>query len=551
MQARDADRFMFGDYELNLQTRSLSRLEHNIPLRPRSFDVFAHLVRNAGLLITKDDIIAVVWPGVIASDESLSRCISDIRAAIDDAAKEVIRTVPGRGYQFTAEVNVVPIVAAAVGVADTRSQKLSANQRLWGVVAIVIALTITGIGFAVFRETAHTPTMRASIAVMPFRNSSGDPDIELFVVGLTSDLNSALARIPEMLVIAESTMRQYKNKVVDVQQVAEMLHVDNILAGAVQRSGDTVRVSVQLLDKDNGSAIWSERYDRSLSHFLELQDDIVKHVLIGLQVKLTHGESARVLSRGTHNLDAWLANFQGLAEGFKFERENNQKARNLFEQASKVDPEWAVPIGGIAWTYREAIRRGWSNNAEADRQKWFQLAHKCKEMDPHFSGCYIQLGNYFIENGEIEKGISLREKALELAPSDLSALSGLAWQLILVGEVKKGLALLQRAKRVSPLNPPWLIATEAYGYQVDGQYEKAIASFKYALAQGNFPDWHARLAAVYAEIGDMENARKQARQFVQKRPNRKVADLTRILRIQAPERTRQYAELLRQAGIPD
>ena len=551
MQARDADRFMFGDYSLDLQTRSLSRLEYNIPLRPRSFDVLVHLVRNGGTLIAKDDIIAAVWPGIIASDESLSRCISDIRAAIDDAAKEIIRTVPGRGYQFTAEVKVVPVVAGAAAVANVRNRKLPANWSVWGAVAIVLALAITGIGFAVFRETAHTPAMRASIAVMPFRNSSGDPDIEPFVVGLASDLNSALARIPEMLVIAESTMRQYKNKVVDVQQVADVLHVDNILAGAVQRSGDEVRVSVQLLHKDSGSATWSERYDRSLSNFLELQDDIVKHVLIGLQVKLTHGESARVLSRGTNNLDAWLANFQGLAEGFKFKRENNQNARDLFEQASKLDPNWAVPIGGIAWTYREALRRGWSSNVEADRQKWLQLARKCKEMDPHFSGCYIQLGNYFIENDRIEEGISLREKALELAPNDLSALSGLAWQLILVGEVKRGLELLQRAKRVSPLHPPWLIATEAYGYQVDGQYEKAIAGFEYALNNGNFPDWHARLAAVYAEIGEMQNARNQARQFIEKSPNGKVADLTRVLRIQDPERTRQYAELLRKSGIPD
>jgi len=96
-----------------------------------------------------------------------------------------------------------------------------------------------------------------------------------------------------------------------------------------------------------------------------------------------------------------------------------------------------------------------------------------------------------------------------------------------------------------------LIAAEAYGYQVDGQYEKAIAGFKYALNNGNFPDWHARLAAVYAEIGEMQNARNQAQQFIEKSPNGKVVDLTRVLRIQDPERTRQYAELLRKSGIPD
>ena len=167
------------------------------------------------------------------------------------------------------------------------------------------------------------------------------------------------------------------------------------------------------------------------------QDDIVKRVLIDLQVKLTHGETARLMSQGTDNLDAWLANVRGVAEGFKWTRENNYKARGLFEQASRADPDWAVPISLIAWTHREALRRGWSNNAESDRKKWLEHALNCKEMAPEFFGCYIQLGNYFIENGQVEEGISLREIALELAPSDLYVLSGLAWQLILTGEVRE------------------------------------------------------------------------------------------------------------------
>jgi tetratricopeptide (TPR) repeat protein len=111
--------------------------------------------------------------------------------------------------------------------------------------------------------------------------------------------------------------------------------------------------------------------------------------------------------------------------------------------------------------------------------------------------------------------------------------------------------LLNRAKLVSPFHPPWLIATEAYAYQVAGQFEKAIEGFQYALAHGDFPDWHARLAAVYAEAGDLENARAQAKIFIEKRPNRRIADLTRILKIQDPERTAHYAEMLRQAGVPD
>ena len=122
---------------------------------------------------------------------------------------------------------------------------------------------------------------------------------------------------------------------------------------------------------------------------------------------------------------------------------------------------------------------------------------------------------------------------------------------MLVGQVDRGLELLDRAKLVSPLHPGWLIATEAYAFQMNGQYDKAIEGFRYALAHGNFPDWHARLAAAYADAGDMANAKKEAQVFREKRPDRTVADLTRILRIQDPERTKRYADLLRKSGIPD
>jgi len=547
-QVEDTGRFHFEEFELDLRSRILQRDGIEIPLRSKSFDVLAFLLCHAGTLVSKDQLIESVWPGLVATDESLARCISDARSALQDSEKTIIRTVPGRGYQFAAEVTSIPHHELAAG--GRTGPRPASRQLLW-IAAAALSLIIAGV-LRFYPGEENAPALaRPAIAVLPFRNSSNDAQVEPFVVGLTSDLNTALARIPDMLVIAENSTRQYRDADVDVRQVAAALGVSHVLTGSVLRSGDQLRVLVQLSDGDSGSATWANRYDRDLSNFLGLQDDIVKNVLIGLQIELTQGETARISGRGTDNLDAWLSFVEGYDEGFKFKRENNLKARNLFAAASELDPDWVTPVSGLAWTYREALRRGWSDDAEADREKWYQLAQKCLRIDPEYSGCYIQLGNYYIENDRIEEGIALREKALQLAPNDISALSGLGWQLILVGRVERGLELLQRAKLVSPIHPPWLIATEAYGYQAAGRFDRAIDGYRYALAHGNFPDWHARLAAVYAESGDLENAREQARLFTEKRPNRGIAELTRIMSIQDPERTRQYAGLLRQAGIPD
>jgi len=538
--------FAFCGYELDLGTRRLCRDGGDVELRPKSFDVLAFLVRHAGKLVTRDEIIAAVWPGMIASDESLSRCISDVRQALDDTEKEIIRTIPGKGYQFSVEVTAVAADEGPAAAATLRPR--------WRIAALALSLAAPLAllyWFAAPDDRTQSRPYRPSLAVVPFKNIGEEAAFVPFAKGLTSDLNASLARIPELLVIAESATRHYAGKDPDVRRVAEEMRVEYVLTGTVQGNGDRVRVAAQLSNGADGSAVWSQRYDREIADFLDLQDDIAKRVLTGLQIELTHGETARALSLGTDSLEAWLLHTEGLAEGFRFKEESNQKARALFTAAMEIDPDWAAPLSGVAWTYREALRRGWSNDEAADRAQWRELAERCKAVDPAYAGCYIQLGNYHIENGRIKEGIALRERALALAPNDLSALSGLAWQLILVGRIERGLELLQRAKLVSPLHPGWLIATEAYGYQMAGRTDKAIEGFRYALDHGDFPDWHARLAAAYVDAGEIEMAREQARLFVEKRPGRKVADLTRILRIQDPAVTERYAASLREAGIPE
>ncbi len=538
----------FDGFVLDQRARTLYHHGREVDLRAKCFDVLVCLVSDPGTLLTREQLLDQVWKDITVSDESLSRCISDIRAALGDEYHTMIRTLPSRGYQFTADVDEISEPSFPIPAMASR-WRVAVPVIVIIAVSMIIGLIIHRTGDTQF--TGSSVSRDPSIAVLPFENTSGNAEIEPFVAGLTSDLNSALARIPDLLVITQNSARTFAESGAGIRAVAEKLGVNHVLVGSVQRENGRLRVSAQLVDADTAAVVWSGRYDRQISDFLSLQDDIVKNVLTELQVELTHGETARLASAGTDDLDAWLANNEGLSEGFQFTRENNFKARDLFSKAAGHDPQWAAPIGGLAWTYREALRRGWSDDPDRDRMIWKRLAEQCMDIDPGFSGCYIQLGNYHIENGEIGRGLELREKALALAPNDLSALSGLAWQLILTGQVERGLELIQRAKRVSPVVPGWLLATEAFGYQEAGRLELAADGFRNALSSAEFPDWHARLAAVYVEMGEMENARRQARIFLQKRPERTVSDLIQILKIQTTEKRDEYASLLRAAGIRD
>ena len=450
--------------------------------------------------------------------------------------------------------------AAGTVIAEPPAPRLGRRPATAAMAAFLLLVVGGGIWWWSTTRTSAPPASKvaqpvrphkASVALVPLKSVSGNSSEALLATGLTVDINSTLSRVPGLLVISQNSMARYRGKSVDATQVAKTLVVDHVLDGTVQRSGDRVRVTMRMVNGSNGAIVWSNRYDREVVEIFKLQDEIVRKVIVELQSKLTLGEWALHDSRGTKSLDAWLLSIRGDAESFKFTRASNIRARELYQAAAKADPNWYRPLVGLAWTYREALRRGWSRSVQEDRKRGIELAQKVIQIEPSAPDGYIQLGNLYIESGRFKEGLALREKALELAPNDFYANAGLAWQLPFVGQAKRALELYRRAKQISPLHPGWLLASEAFALHVDGQHERAIAAFKEALARINFPILHGRLAAVYAEAGQMDEAREQVRLLLAKKPNAKIRDHTRILRFQDSKRTDWYVGLLRSAGVPE
>ncbi len=495
--------------------------------------------------------------GICVSQTALSHVKGKVNSDFEDLGAQKLKNMvePVQVYR----VLMQPEAAA------TDSAEPVAKPKLWRWAAIAAAVGVVVVAAGVLfwlprvveeepasvEPTLLTHPAKASIAVLPLDNLSDDPSQEYFAAGLTEDLTTALSRVPELFVIARNSTETYKGKSVDVRQVAKDLGVRHVLKGSVQKSGDRLRVTAQLIDGTSGAHLWSERYDREIKDLFVLQDEIVKQVLVALQVKLTEGDAARIGSRGTKNLEAWILSVQASTEGFKFTPEGNNNARQLYQAAHEADPNWANPLAGLAWTYREALRRGWSTSKEDDRRRGIELAKEAISMDPDDPFGYMQLGNLYIERGDVNEGIVLREKAVEIAPNDFYALVGLAWQLSLIGQEKRALELYQRCKRVSPLFPYWLLAAEGFALHLDGQHERAIEVFKQSLARSARGDVHGRLAVVYADLGRMDEAREQIKIVLEKNPNAKVRDFLRILNFQDPKRTEWYASLLKASGLPE
>jgi len=237
-------------------------------------------------------------------------------------------------------------------VAPSGERKITAlNRWRWAALAIILIVA----ALAIWRGYFYTPPGRVasiermvfplpdkpSIAVLPFVNMTDDPRQEIFCDGLSEEIITTLSKIPKLFVIARNSTFTYKGKPVKVQQVAEELGVQYILEGSVRRAGEQVRITAQLTDALSGHHLWAERYDRKPKDIFIIQDEITTHIITALQVKLTEGEQARVFSKGTKNLDAYMKVIEARWLSFQTTIEGNIRARQLAEEAISLDPNYA------------------------------------------------------------------------------------------------------------------------------------------------------------------------------------------------------------------
>ena len=214
---------------------------------------------------------------------------------------------------------------------------------------------------------------KPSIAVLSFDNLSGDPKQAYLGDGLAENIISSLSKISKMFVIARNSTFTYKGKAVKVQQVAEELGVRYVLEGSVQKSGEQLRITAKLIDAGTGKHLWSERYDRDKKELFALQDEITLNIVAALQIKLTEGEMARVRRRGTDNLEALLLVTQSMELFQRFNKEDNDRARELAQKAIKLDPKYTDAYVRLARTHLTDFQAGWVQERTAAFKRSVEL----------------------------------------------------------------------------------------------------------------------------------------------------------------------------------
>jgi adenylate cyclase len=396
---------------------------------------------------------------------------------------------------------------------------------------------------------------KPSIAVLPFKNLSGDQEQEYLADGISENIITTLSKTPKMFVIASNSVFTYKGKPIKVQQVAEEMGVRYVLEGSLQKSGDRLRINAQLIDAIEGHHLWAERYDRQMKDLFAIQDEITMKILTAMEVKLTEGEAAKAHAKGTVNLEAYLKDLQGREHLRKLTKEDNMIARKLLEEAIALDPNFPSPYVGLAYTYMIAVPRGWTDSPRRSLAKAEELAQKAIALDDSLDMAHALVGRLNSYKRQYEKAISEGKKAVALGPNNSGNMAMLAINLRVAGKAEEAVKWAEKAVRINPKPPLLYMALLGYAYGDAGRYEDAITTYKKVLKQNpNYDLVPVRLSAVYMLAGHKDEARAAVEELLKKNPKLCIESVKASLKRRMYKSENIYAHViegLRKAGLPE
>jgi adenylate cyclase len=349
-----------------------------------------------------------------------------------------------------------------------------------------------------------------SIVVLPLVSLSKDEQGEVFADGITEDLITLLSRVPGFFVIARSSAFAFKGQSPDVRQVGHDLGVRYVVEGSIRRIGQRLRVTVQLLDAESGHHLWAEKYDRHLEQLFELQDEVTDGIAAQLQPQLVKAEVDRAARLPTAKLDAWALYQRALRNYLSAQsRKSLLVAIGLCEQALEIDPKYphAHALRGVLLADRVFL--GWSEDPDRDAQEALSEGRHAVEGAPEDPAVLYHWGAINAELGELEKGISILERSLELNPNNAHVCAVLGGVLIAAGRPTEGTERIERAMRLSPRDPHrylwhlWL----GMSYEFEDRFDEALGEVRTSidLFDGFAIGW-MELACVLARLGEHQQA---------------------------------------------
>jgi TolB-like protein/DNA-binding winged helix-turn-helix (wHTH) protein/thioredoxin-like negative regulator of GroEL len=473
--ASDARSFEFGGFRLDAAQRSLFDPQGSpVPLPSRAFDVLLFMVARPGELLDKAAILKAVWPTTVVEEGNLSQCIFALRRAFGDTATEprFIATVPGRGYQFVAQVRESPLGLAPLAVARLSSRRMVyAGAALALGVALFVAFRFWPVAAPAKPSRVDPAPAPSTIAVLPFEDLSQPKDMEYFAEGLAEEIISSLSKGGGLRVISRRSTNAFKGKSDDAQSIGEKLRVATILEGSVRNNGDRIRISAQLTRTADGVSLWAETYDRKFDDVLDIQGSIAREVASALARVIGPGG---VVGNLTSNAEAYRSYLRGVFLFSRWIDHDPEAARAEFLRAVQLDPQFAKAQAMLARTYQLSAILG-IGDVEQNESLASAALQKAMKLDPSVGDLWW-VRMMFIQREEAPIAVVARdlERAVEMNPDDIHPMLWLGHVYLSQGKRRDALQIFERAYETEPLSPVALAKTAWFGYQFAGDRQRLI-----------------------------------------------------------------------------
>jgi TolB-like protein/Tfp pilus assembly protein PilF len=509
--------YKFAGFELDTNNFVLSKLGEPIAIEPQVFDLLSYFMANSQRLVTRDELFVQVWPGKIISDTTLSGHIKHVRKALGDSGQEqlFIKTIHGRGYQFTASVEV------------TQKDKPELEKTLE----------------PSFKSEFSKGPM---VTVMPFLNMSNDPEQQFFAEGMSEDIITELSRFSDIHVLARHSAFQFKDTSGASEYFCEKRHMNYVVEGKVRRSKDRIRINIQLIDTSTNHTIWAEKYDRGAEQVFQMQDEIVETIVSTLSGQIQKVEMARATHRATANLRAYDHLLRGLsAHKNGYTSKNNFTIASLeFSKAIELDPDFAR---ARAWLICSTSNM-WELMTEQRIEQALQDAKYALSLDGSESEIHRILAAIYLWTRNYKLSGYHYSEARRLSPNDANIAVKMGRYLAFTNQLDEALRLVRHAMFLNPLHPGWYFQELGVVYYSMDKFDSAIVAFERNWELGPYD--LAFIAACQVANNQLAEAKANCARALALEPNSSVKLFTQFESYQDINKSQELSERMIKAGFP-
>lgn len=531
-------RLVFGDYRLDGDRRELSCAGLPVPVEPQVFDVLLVLASNHDRVVSKDDLIASVWGGRIVSESTLTSRITAARQAIGDNGERqgLIKTYSRKGFRFIGAVrreeagNAAPVEAGPEAQSSAAMpQPLAVRRPDWG--------------------------GKPSVAVLPFKNLSGDAGEDYVSDGITEDIITALSRYRSIAVIARNSCFAFRDPGTDVRQVGLALGADYLVEGSVRRSDQRIRITAQLVETDGGRQIWADRYDRVISDLFGIQDEITTTLAARIEPEINMAERRRVERKAVPALHAWDFFRLGTKHFYASTPTDNIEAQWLFRRAIELDPGFAEAHGYLCYALVLSMVYFDAEPSEARLAEAVAIGRMGAELDEQDGLVRFMYGRALLAAGAFGDAVTELETAIALNPCLALSHCGLGDTLAYAGRYPEAIPCFEKAIDLSPFDPlRWAFYSyRALAHLLAGDCEAAL---DWAHRATRTPNAHytafAHRVAALGHLGRQDEIAPAVADLMRMRPDYSRALARRhLFYLRQEQQVETYLQGLSLAGIAE